>query len=168
MAASEQKSSGPFKLTRIHFAGIAFVSIVYFADIFLKAKEKCYWFDELCTVYLCRLPNFKMLWTAVLHGADFNPPLFYLLIRGARRLFGQGLIATRSPATIGVWLFGLCLFFFVSRHTDAISGFIAGVFPFFTLAQLSNPYAVQAIASRGYRLTAAQADAGGIMYEFAK
>ena len=70
-----------------------------------------------------------------MHGADFNPPLFYLLTRGAQRLFGHGLIATRFPATVGVWVFGLCLFLFVARRTGVVCGFIAGVFPFFTLAQ---------------------------------
>ena len=135
MAADEQDPCGPLRLTRIHIACIALVSIVYFADIFLRAREKCYWFDELCTVYLCRLPSFRDIWTAVLHGADFNPPLFYLLIRGSQRLFGHGLIARRLPATIGVWVFGLCLFLFVARRTGVICGFIAGVFPFFTLAQ---------------------------------
>ena len=135
MAVDEQDPSTPLRFTRIHIAGIAVVSIIYFADILLKAKEKCYWFDELCTVYLCRLPSFSNTWTAVMHGADFNPPLFYLLTRGAQRLFGHGLIATRFPATVGVWVFGLCLFLFVARRTGVVCGFIAGVFPFFTLAQ---------------------------------
>jgi hypothetical protein len=135
MATGEQDPSDPFRLTRIHITGIALVSIIYFADIFLKASKKCYWFDELFTVYLCRLPSFSNIWTAVLHGADFNPPLFYLLTRGAQRLLGHGLIATRLPATVGVWLFGLCLFLFVARRAGVICGVIAGVFPFFTLAQ---------------------------------
>jgi hypothetical protein len=60
-------------------AGVALFSVLYFADIFLKASQKCFWFDELFTVYLCRLPDFKSTWTAVAHGADFNPPLFYLM-----------------------------------------------------------------------------------------
>ena len=135
MAVGEQDPSSPFKLTRTHIAGMALVSVIYFADIFLKASEKCYWYDELFTVYLCRLPSFSNIWTAVLHGADFNPPLFYLLTRGAQWLFGNGLIATRLPSTVGVWVFGVCLFLFVARRTGVVCGFIAGVFPFFTLAQ---------------------------------
>jgi hypothetical protein len=135
MAAGEQDLSAPFKLTWINIAGIALVSAVYFADIFLKAREKCFWFDELFTVYLCRLPSFSALWTAVLRGADFNPPLFYLLTCGAQRIFGDGLIATRLPATVGVWVFGICLLLFVSRRAGMACGFIAGLFPFFTLAQ---------------------------------
>jgi hypothetical protein len=128
----------PFSSHKINWntiAGIALVSAVYFADLFLKASHKCFWFDELFTVYLCRLHSFTSTWTAVTHGADFNPPLLYLFTRWAQWLFGQGLIATRLPAMLGLWLFGLCLFFFVSRRAGVVSGFIAGVFPFFTLAQ---------------------------------
>jgi hypothetical protein len=116
-------------------AGIALVSAFYFADIFLKASQKCFWLDELFTTYLCRLSNFKSTWVAVLHGADFNPPLLYLFTRIAQWVFGEGLIASRLPAILGVWLFGVCLFLFVSKRVGVIPGFIAGIFPFFTLAQ---------------------------------
>ncbi len=116
-------------------SGIAVVSLIYFADVFLRASRKLFWFDELFTVYLCRLPNFRSTWTAVAHGADFNPPLFYLLTRGAQHLFGEGLIATRLPEMLGVWLFGICIFLFVSKRAGHIAGFIAGTLPFFTLAQ---------------------------------
>ena len=111
MAAGEDEAQfSSLKLNWKTFAGIGAISTVYFADLFLKASRKCFWFDELFTIYLCRLPNFKSTWTAVTHGADFNPPLFYLLTRGAQRLFGEGLIATRLPAMLGVWLFGVMPF----------------------------------------------------------
>ena len=136
MSASRRDNRfGSFQLSRTTIASIALLSVVYFTDIFLKASRKCFWLDELFTVYLCRLPSFTNTWTAVTHGADFNPPLLYLLTRSAQRLFGDGLIATRLPATIGVWLFCVCLFFFVALRAGVVSGFIAGAFPFFTLAQ---------------------------------
>ncbi len=136
MAAGEQNNLfGHNGFTRFTIVNIAVVSAIYFADICLKASQKCFWFDELVAVYLCRLSTFKDTWTAVTHGADFNPPLFYLLIRFAQRLFGEGLISTRLPAIVGVWLFCICLFFFVAKRAGLISGFIAGAFPFFTLAQ---------------------------------
>jgi hypothetical protein len=129
------EGDGSRTLGKTAIVGIAVVSSVYFADIFLKASRKCFWFDELFTVYLCRLPTFGDTWTAIRHASDFNPPLFYLLERESQRLFGQGLIATRLPSAIGVWLFCICLFFFVARRAGAICGFIAGAFPFFTLIQ---------------------------------
>jgi len=136
MAAIEDNASPRvYKLAPSTILGVILVSVVYFADIFLKASHKCFWFDELFTTYLCRLPNFSTTWAAVTHGADFNPPLLYLLTHFVQWLFGEGLIATRLPATVGVWLFGVCLFLFVARRAGALAGFIAGAFPFFTLAQ---------------------------------
>ncbi len=133
--SEDSSSSNLLKWNWKIFAGISLVSVVYFVDIFLKASRKCFWFDELFTVYLCRLPSFRSTWEAVSHGADFNPPLLYLMTRGAQQLFGCGLIATRLPSAIGVWLFGFCLFLFVARRAGATPGLIAGIFPFFTLAQ---------------------------------
>jgi hypothetical protein len=134
-AADHDKGSRSGGFSWVTIAGIFLVSVVYFTDIFLKASHKCFWFDELFAVYLCRLPSFTSTWSAVMHGADFNPPLFYLLTRGSQRLFGEGVIATRLPAMLGVWLFCICLFLFVARRAGIIAGFIAGLFPFFTLAQ---------------------------------
>ena len=34
------------------------VSALYFVDTFLRATLKTFWYDELFTVYLCRLPTF--------------------------------------------------------------------------------------------------------------
>jgi hypothetical protein len=134
-SVADNSQFNSYKLSWGAIAGIALFSVLYFADIFLKASRKCFWFDELFTTYLCRLPSFKATWTAVQHGADFNPPMLYLLTRGAQWLFGEGLIATRLPAMVGFWVFSVCLFLFVFRRGGLASGFIAGMFPFFTLAQ---------------------------------
>jgi uncharacterized membrane protein len=123
-----------------------FVSLLYFTDICLRASRKCFWFDELVTVYLCRLPDFHSTWAAVAHGVDFNPPLFYLLTRSSQRLFGEGLIATRLPEILAFWLFCVCLYFFVSRRVGRLAGFVAAALPFFTLAQYyayeARPHAI--------------------------
>ncbi len=115
--------------------GFVFLSVLYFADMCLKASRKCFWFDELFTTYLCSLPSFKETWSAVLHGADFNPPLLYATTRISQSLFGEGLISSRLPAMVGVWLFCVCLFVFVARRAGILPGLIAGLFPFFTLVQ---------------------------------
>ena len=133
--STESEQVHSLKLGWGGIAGIALFSVLYFADVCFKASHKCFWFDELFTVFLCRLPDFKSVWLAVAHGADFNPPLFYLLERGSRTLFGQGLVATRLPSMIGVWLFCICLVLFVARRAGVICGLIAGAFPFFTLIQ---------------------------------
>ena len=111
------------------------LSFAYFADLLMRASGKPFWFDELFTVYLCRLPALSSTLTAVRHGADFNPPLFYVLTRGAQTIFGQGAVAIRLPEIIGVWVFGASLFLFVARRLGRTAGLIAALFPFFTLAR---------------------------------
>lgn len=110
------------------------ISALYFADTLLRTTLKTFWYDELVTVYLCRLPSFHATWTAVLHGADLNPPLFYLLTRWAQHFSGEGLIATRLPAILGFWIFGACLYLFVARRLGPVCGCIAALAPWFTLA----------------------------------
>ena len=51
-------------------------SVFYFSDIMLRASGKHFWFDEIYTVNLCRIPAFHDLQQAVLHGADYNPDSF--------------------------------------------------------------------------------------------
>lgn len=110
------------------------ISALYFADALLRASLKTFWYDELVTVYLCRLPSFAATWSAVVHGCDFNPPFFYLLTRAGQHLFGEGLIASRLPAILGFWIFCICIFVFVHRRLGALYGAIAALFPVFTLA----------------------------------
>src|SRR5947209_6538098 len=59
-------------------------SLLYFAQTLILAGEKTFWFDEIRSLEICRLPTFHAAWNAVLAGADFNPPLFYLIQRGNR------------------------------------------------------------------------------------
>lgn len=113
---------------------ILLLSALYFADTLLRASLKTFWFDELFTVSLCRLPSFHATWNAVLHGSDFNPPLLYLLTRAAEGILGEGLIATRLPAILGFWIFGMCLYLFTSRRLGRTAGCIAALAPIFTLA----------------------------------
>ena len=114
--------------------GVIALSLVYFADVMWRSSRKPFWFDELFTVYLCRLPSMKSTWIAVRHGADFNPPLFYVFTRISEKIFGEGLIATRLPEMLGVWLFCFCLFVFVGRRLGRLPGLIAAAFPLLTLA----------------------------------
>ncbi len=106
-------------------------SLFYFADVFLRASEKYFWYDELFTVYLCRLP-FHSLWAALQAGIDANPPLFYLLTKASNAVFGEGLISTRLPEIIGVWIFCVCMFRVVNRRVGAVAGFTAMLLPVFT------------------------------------
>jgi hypothetical protein len=133
--AYNSSETGPHRIFDLKTISVTILlSVVYFADVMWRASRKPFWFDELFTVYLCRLPSLKSTWIAVQHGADFNPPLFYLFTRMSEAVFGEGAIATRLPQMIGVWLFCLCLFVFIARRLGRVAGLIASAFPLLTLA----------------------------------
>ena len=121
--ARQRKWTWYFALALILFSGF------YFSDVLTRAAAKYFWYDELFTVYFCRLPNFSSLWNALRSGIDFNPPLFYLVTRASESLFGEGLIATRLPEILGFWVFCLSLFTFVSRRAGLLPGIIAMLLP---------------------------------------
>jgi hypothetical protein len=110
-------------------------SLFYFIDIGLRASAKYFWLDELCTVYLCRLPDLGLVHQAVLHGTDFNPPLFYILTRLANAAFGDGLVISRLPAIVGVWLLCVSLFAMVRRRSGWAPGVVAMLFPLLSQAR---------------------------------
>jgi hypothetical protein len=111
---------------------LAVFSIAFFVLTFYRAFRKLLWFDELFTLYLCRLPNMKTVWQAVTHGTDFNPPLFYLITRISERVLGEGPIAIRLPEILGFWVFCLCLFRFVSLRLSVLSASVSMLFPLVT------------------------------------
>jgi len=103
-----------------------------------------FWFDELFTFYMCRLPSMSALWTALKDGADLNPPLFYAVTRGCQAIFGDSELATRLPAILGFLTMALCIFHFVSRFGSRLAGLAAMTF---TVITGSYYYASEA---RGY------------------
>lgn len=119
-------------LERQKVAVISASSIAYFALTFFLAQRKLYWFDELFTVYLCRLPDMQSVWRTLLTGVDANPPLFYLLTRTSQHFLGDSPIATRLPEILGFWIFCLCLFRFTSLRLPFLSACVSMLFPIVT------------------------------------
>lgn len=107
-------------------------SIFYFTDVLIRASEKYFWFDEIVTVYMCRLPNLHAVWQALIHGVDYNPPLFYIFTRASKAVLGENLIGMRMPQIIGFWVLCLCLFRFVNRRGGPLAGVIAMLLPIMT------------------------------------
>jgi hypothetical protein len=109
------------------FLGLA--SIGYFGITCYRAHRRLFWFDEIFTFYIARLPDIGSIWNACTHGVDFNPPLFYLLTRWSQGLFGATELGTRIPEIVGFWVFCLCLYRFVSIRANALAGLIALLLP---------------------------------------
>jgi Dolichyl-phosphate-mannose-protein mannosyltransferase len=119
----------------INSRGWIFVGIIGIAYLFMacyQAKRKLFWFDEIFTVYISRLPDFSSIVDALKHGADFNPPLFYEWIRVSAFFLNDEHLATRMPSILGVGTLCLCLYRFVSIRSSAIGGLVAGLFPLVT------------------------------------
>jgi hypothetical protein len=121
---AERVSAG---VTRYWYILIVLLSIGYFCDTYFRASRKLFWFDELFTVYVSRLPDLRSLWAVLMAGVDFNPPLLYVLV--------------------GFWIFCLCLYRFVSLRSSALGGLISMGFPMVTLAYWyayeARPYALE-------------------------
>lgn len=107
-------------------------TLFYFSYAFRRAAGKYFWYDELYTVYLCRLPTIGKVLEAVRAGVDFNPPLFYILTRASNAAFGEGLIATRLPGIFGFWVACLSIFCFVNHAYGPGAGFVSMVLPMTT------------------------------------
>jgi hypothetical protein len=107
------------------------IGILYFIVTALYAGRK-FWFDEVVTFYVARLPGMGAVWKALMDGADFNPPLFFAATRAAIAVFGAGEYAVRIPAMFG--FFALCsgLYLFVSRRAGTSFGFAAMLLPMVT------------------------------------
>jgi hypothetical protein len=99
------------------------------------AHAKTFWFDELVTVYVARLPTLTAVWTALTHQADNTPMSFYLETRAASAAFGENHIAMRLPAILGFAIMCVATFCFAARRSTALHGMLAMLFPAFTLAR---------------------------------
>jgi hypothetical protein len=121
-------------LRRHKYLILIFFSSLYVLATFYRASRKLFWFDELFTVYISRLPDMASVWSALKQGMDFNPPLFYALTKFSESLFGEGHIATRLPRSRLLDLC-LCLFRFV-RADVGLAGLISMLFARYRLLLL--------------------------------
>ena len=64
----------------------------------LCAHWKPFGSDELFTFEIARLPGFGDVWRALLDGADFHPPLDFLIRHASMKLLGESELAFRLPS----------------------------------------------------------------------
>src|SRR5262245_50861885 len=119
-------------ISRHRYLFLAFFSALYLGTTCYRASRKLFWFDEISTIYISRLPDARSVWTALTHGADLNPPLIYGLTHYSEILLGQGELPARLPEILGFWIFCVCLFRFVSLRASVLGGFISMLFPLVT------------------------------------
>jgi hypothetical protein len=133
-------------LHRHSYALLILFSVIYFPVTCFLASRKLFWFDEIFSVYISRLPDMAAVWAELNRGTDVTPPLFYVLMRLSYSLFGDSHVTARLPEVIGFWICCVCLFRFVSIRTSALAGAIAMLLPLVTTAYYyayeSRPHAI--------------------------
>lgn len=96
------------------------------------AAQRPFWFDEFFTYYVSRLESMSAVWDALRHGADLNPPLFYVATRFWHSLFGVSELTTRLPAILGFVTMQVGIYIFVARFGSRLAGMAAMAFPLVT------------------------------------
>src|ERR1039458_6064368 len=107
------------------FIAAAILAAFYFATSIYIASHRVFWFDELFTMHIARLPDIKAIWTALGHGADSLPPAYYMVVRLFGDLFGNSEVAARLPSALALAAGLLLIFDCARRLTDGLHGLIA-------------------------------------------
>jgi hypothetical protein len=87
-----------------------------------RAANKPFWFDEIFTLAIARLPVSPEMWTAMRAGFEFNPPMLYITTHAANAIFGEGHIATRLPQILAGSLGLLLGYAVVARRAGRSAG----------------------------------------------
>ena len=107
------------------FIAAAILAAFYFTTSIYIASHRVFWFDELFTVHIARLPDIKAIWMALGHGADSLPPTYYMVVRLFGDLFGNSEVAARLPSALALAAGLLLIFDCARRLTDGLHGLIA-------------------------------------------
>jgi hypothetical protein len=124
--------------------GVAFLCLLLPAIWCARWKPLTH--DELFSFEIARLGGLADVWRALSAGADFHPPLDFLVRHLSMSLFGQSEMAFRLPSIAATWITLVCLYSVVARRTSALYGLIAALIPLstpvFEFAYDGRPYAL--------------------------
>jgi Dolichyl-phosphate-mannose-protein mannosyltransferase len=127
------------------FAAAALLAAFYLATSIYVSAHRLLWFDEVVTVHIARLPDWKTILTALSHGTDSLPPLYYLVVRMFGKMFGHVEVAVRLPSTLAMVATLLITFDCARRLTDGLHGLIA-------MAIAAWPLAGEGFEARSYAI----------------
>lgn len=124
------------------------ILIVYAATRNLcQALTRPLWFDEIDTFILIRLQPMSRMWTALKHGADGQPPGFYLAERFAVAFAANENLAFRWLSMFAFSVTLVCLFLLVRRRAGGAAGVVCAAIPLSTIlfdnfATEARPYSL--------------------------
>jgi hypothetical protein len=127
-AAGTSNSIEPLNKKGDQYAVLIGLFLIYGITTAIRSMRK-FWYDELFTFHMSQRPGAFGFWAAVKGGADFNPPLGYMVTKAFQFLFGNLELPTRMPALFGFFIMSLCLYRFIARRSTPAFGYVAAVLP---------------------------------------
>jgi uncharacterized membrane protein len=121
--SADVKQAAP--TVRWTFVVAALLAVFYLITSIYIAAHRLFWFDELFTLHIARLPGLTTIFAALGHGSDALPPAYYVVVRMFDSLFGPGDVAARLPSAIAMVIGLLVIFDCTRRLTDGLHGLIA-------------------------------------------
>jgi hypothetical protein len=112
----------------------------------LLSISKPFWYDEVCTVLVCHLPNASVTWKALEEGIDGQPPAYYFIERFARGLVPDDHLGYRLPSIAGVLATVACIYFILAGRVSRVAALVGASFLLWTsitdYAIEARPYAL--------------------------
>lgn len=131
-----------FSFERYMPALLAVILAYVTATSLWEAGQRPFWFDEVFTAVLTRMPSFADVIVALRDSADTSGPGYYVIQRALAGVVTDPHVAYRLSSVLATPLVGLILYAFARRDLPAISGIVA---VFVVLAsQLYHGYSVEA------------------------
>jgi hypothetical protein len=132
----ENDAPGTMGLRQLFLGYPLWFLVVYSVFILLAtgiiAAKRHLWWDEIDASYIATLPTLRAIWQALVSGADWQTPTYYVPLHYLCTWFGPSNFVLRSIAVFPYWLATLVLYFTVARGTSPLYGFLAMLFPSLT------------------------------------
>ena len=122
------------------------LSVQYFVAATTLARGAPFWMDEVLSVWAARLPDTRAIWSALVHGAEFSPPLYDLLLHALGTIGVTSAFGLRLPSILAIFLAAIAAAVVVRRRASVASAVLAaGVMlssGLFGYAVQARPYAL--------------------------
>lgn len=111
-------------------SGVILLAIVALcvAQSILAAIAQPFWYDEILTVILSRLPGAHEIWNALQNAADTHPPLFFIVARFARHIVPDDHLAFRLPSILGLSITITFVYLALSKRVSHLSALVGATF----------------------------------------
>src|ERR1700730_18601338 len=112
---------------------LAIFAVYAFVRNLCQAATKALWFDELCTLIIARQERISNIFSALKHGADGQPPAYYLAERFVATFVTNENIALRLLSVRGFSCVLLCLFVLIRQRRGNVVALFCASIPLLTV-----------------------------------